>query len=283
MKKTLICSLIVILGAMAWGFVYIWRSPKYYSLASECLPDGRILTMQEYGKVIDTHERPYIVRTANAIIFGAEHSRDPEAPFLAHIVTEWDQIKPTVALVEGRLGFLIPWFMNPVSEFGEGGMVADLARGDGAVIYTWDMPKSDLILELVKQIEPEKVALHQILTPYFSNFRFGRPDDPDAFIGGYLERGWYPGLDGAVQSVEDIDRIWRRDFADSPDWRETSDQYGLPGYLTEISDAANLIRNRHLVCVINELTSQGERVFVICGLSHAVCIEPLLEQQYSGG
>jgi hypothetical protein len=276
LKKTLIIALFVILGAMTWGFIYIWRSPKYYTLTNECPRDDSILSMAEYGKLVDTHERPFTVAADNVIVFGSEHSRDPNAPFLDLVTTDWAKLKPTVALVEGRLGFFVPGLMNPVEQFGEGGMVADLARGDGAQIYTWDMPHSDLILELVKRFDPEKVAIHQILTPYFSNYRFGPPDHPEAFVSGYLERGWYPGLNGVVQSVADIDRIWQRDFPDQPDWRETSDQYGLPGYLAEISDAANLIRNEHLLCVINELTARGERVFVICGLSHAVCIEPAI-------
>ena len=44
-------------------------------------------------------------------------------------------------------------------------------------------------------------------------------------------------------------------------------------YLSEIADDSNHTRNQHLVCVIKQLLKQGERVFVICGSSHAVCIE----------
>jgi hypothetical protein len=36
-----------------------------------------------------------------------------------------------VALVEGRLGFLLPGFMDPVAAYGETGAVAALARADG--------------------------------------------------------------------------------------------------------------------------------------------------------
>jgi hypothetical protein len=58
--------------------------------------------------------------------------------------------------------------------------------------------------------------------------------------------------------------------------RKTSDEYGLPGYLSTMADRANMIRNQHLLCVIDELRARGERVFVVCGLSHAVCLDPAL-------
>lgn len=73
--------------------------------------------------------------------------------------------------------------------------------------------------------------------------------------------------------MEDIDRIWKRDFSNENDWRDISDPWSLPGYLAEISDHPNCIRNQHLVCSINLLLNQAEKVLVICGSSHVVCIE----------
>ena len=275
-KRIAISVTIVLLALMTWGWFNIWRSPAYYQSEGACLENENVLTMAEYGDVMDEHTRPYVVRTADVTVFGAEHTRDPEDVQIESIKSEWKRSRPTTALVEGRLGFLIPYVMNPVEEFGESGLVAALSRSDGVGLYSWELPKSDLILRLVETYTPEQVALSQVLTPYFSSYRFGPPENPDQFAGQFLSRARYPGLDNAISSVADIDSIWRRDFANVPDWRETSDQYGLPGYLADIGATANLIRNRHLLCTINDLRSQGERVFVICGLSHAVCIEPAL-------
>jgi hypothetical protein len=261
---------------MIWGWFNIWRSPKYFPYTQNCPENENVLTMDEYGAYIDTHQRPYIVIKNNLVLFGAEHTKDPDDKQIKLIAESFKSLKPTTVLVEGRLGFLFPYLMNPVKEFGESGYAAKLAKSEGAQIYSWEIPKSDLILELVKLYPKEQVALSQILSPYFSNLRFGKPDDPNQYVVQFLNRASYPGLDNCIQSVEDIDNIWKRDFAESADWRETSDQYGLPGYLSEIASSANLIRNRYLLCAVNELTASGERVFVICGSSHAVCVEPAL-------
>jgi len=273
-KRAIIFFLLLFVTCATWGWFSIWRSPKHFTLTQECPDNQSILTMPQYGALVDTHARPFVVTSPELTVFGAEHTRDPNDSQIEHIQTEWERLEPTVALVEGRLGFLIPYAMNPVERFGESGAVAALAKSDGADLYSWELPRSDLITELLKSFTAEQVALHQILTPYFSGYRFGPPKDPVEFVESFIHRAQYPGLDNCITSIEDIDRIWVRDFADDKDWPEVSDQFGLPGYLAQISDEANLIRNRHLVCAIEELLTHGERVLVICGSSHAVCIEP---------
>jgi hypothetical protein len=59
--------------------------------------------------------------------------------------------------------------------------------------------------------------------------------------------------------------------------------YGLPGDLQRIADDANLLRNAHVLCIIRELRSQQERVFVICGSSHAVCLQSALADEVDTG
>ncbi len=280
--RTLIRVVLIFIGTFivvaGWGWFNIWRSPKFASDAltlTACQENPAILSMEQYGAV-GSHARPYVVERPDLVLFGAEHTKDPDDPQIARIESAWAQLDPTVALVEGRLGFLIPYVMNPVPTFGESGYVAKLARSDGAAIYSWELPKSELILELVKVYPPEQVALSQVLSPYFSNYRFGKPDDPEAFVAQFLNRAHYPGLENTIGSIDDIDQIWQQDFADVADWRETSDQWGLPGYLGEIAASANMIRNQHLACVIDGLVANGERVFVIAGSSHAVCLDPAL-------
>jgi hypothetical protein len=83
-------------------------------------------------------------------------------------------------------------------------------------------------------------------------------------------------VDGTVESVADIDGLWKRDVASQPDWRDVSDEQPLPGYLSEIADDANDARNRYLLRVTHALSARGERVFVIAGSSHAVSLEPAM-------
>jgi hypothetical protein len=82
------------------------------------------------------------------------------------------------------------------------------------------------------------------------------------------------GLEDSIKTVADVDRAWKKYFPAGPDWREVSDEYELPGYLATLMATSNDIRNRQLVAAVKELTKKGERVFVVCGSSHAYCVAP---------
>ena len=123
----------------------------------------------------------------------------------------------------------------------------------------------------------EQVALFYVLRPYFSNLRFGRPANPEKFVEEFRsKRTRYPGLEGTLPSIAAIDSMWARDFAGLPDWRETSDEYGLPGYLRQLSDRSNALRDEHLAAVLLDLVHRGERVFAVSGSSHAVKLDRAL-------
>jgi hypothetical protein len=131
-KRRLLLAVLAILLLMAWGWFNIWRSPPYVLLSQPCSRDDTILTMQEYGEVVSTHARPYVLIGDSLVVFGAEHTRDPDDPQIDRIRRFWDRLQPTVALVEGRLDFFIPYAMDPVEKLGESGYVAWLAKADGA-------------------------------------------------------------------------------------------------------------------------------------------------------
>lgn len=257
------------------GTIYLiaWKSPRYYRLSHTTMVRDSITPFGNYP-LIAGHPRPYILEGKSFVIFGAEHTRNPQHPEIAHIEDRWRQLKPTVALVEGRLGFLFPGLMNPVSTLGEGGKVSRLAKKDGIPLYNWDLSKEDLAMRLLEKFSPEQIALAQILHPYFSQLRFGKPASPDNFVKEYLHRASYVQQTQNFQSVEDIDRSWKRYFPVEPDWRNTSDERVLPGYLADMMNITNDLRNRHLVATVKELTARQERVFLLCGSSHAACVAP---------
>lgn len=265
-----VLSAVAVAGVLALlTFAYFWRSPAYYdgpAVLSGGVED-RVVGQSEYS---DDHDRPFYFRAGNVVVFGAEHTKNPDDPQIALIDELWDQIDPTVALVEGRLGFLAPGFMDPVERYGESGHVLALAKEHDADAYTWEMAEEELVAALAERHPRERVGLFMVLRPYFSNLRHGRPDDPEAFVEGFLGRAEYPSVAGPIADQADIDRIWDRDFPAGPDWRDVSDEHRLPGYLQEISDSSNDLRNRYLVRAAVDLAAQGERVFVIVGSSHAV-------------
>ncbi|MDX1478486.1 MAG: hypothetical protein R3301_12320 [Saprospiraceae bacterium] len=277
-KRFILIGLAVLVALIVWGYLNIWRSPPHYLDETRCAP-FEILPMARYHAHVDTHARPFVIQTERVLVYGSEHTRDPADKQLQDLEERFEAFAPTVVLVEGRLGFLTPHVMNPVQRFGEMGKAAALARRYGLPLYSWDPPKSLLLDQLIQEFTGEQLALKEILTPYFSNLRFGRPASPEAFIEDYLDRaGWF-GLEDSIRSVADIDRLWQRDFPELPDWRDTSDQWGLPGYLNTIGQRANDVRNQHLMCCLSSLHDAGERVLAVAGSSHAVCINDALNRR----
>lgn len=271
MRKWLPRLVFVSILTLAIIYLVAWKSPKYYIPQTVFNPSDSIILFEQYT---GGHERPFIVKSNNAVIFGATHTRNPKDVQIAQMENLWSDFKPTFALVEGRLGFLLPPFMDPVRELGEGGMLKALAHRDGVSIKNWDLSKERLSDSLQHYFTREQIALQQILNPYFVNLRFGKSAAPEEAISRYLKRAAYVGLDDSIRTTQDVDRLWKKYFPTGPDWRETSDEYALPGYLSRMMAISNDIRNRQLVTAVKELLRKGERVFVVCGSSHAYCIAP---------
>ena len=263
-----------ILAALC-GSVYLfaWKSPPYFVVSTQYDPQDSFIHFKEYHKYID-HARPFIIEKKNLIIFGSTHTRDPLHPEMKIIEEKWQQLKPTIALAEGRLGFLLPGFMDPVKNLGEGGKLKRLASKSRIKIYNWDLSKETLAAQLRQKFSDEQIALAQILNPYFSTVRFGKPSSPESFIKDYLKRAGYVGQKKNFTSVTDVDRVWKKYFLNEKDWRETSDESELPGYLNEMLIVNNDLRNQQLIAAAKELLNKGERVFILCGSSHAFCVSP---------
>ncbi|MBF8295517.1 MAG: hypothetical protein HW389_2062 [Bacteroidetes bacterium] len=264
----------------------IWRSPSYYiSYGTINLPSP-ILTMEEYNLVIETHPRPYLVRIKNdrgsVLLFGAEHTKKSDDPQVVQIRSEWSAFKPTVALVEGRLGFLFRWFSDPVEQYGESGGVLDLAKKDGIPVFSWEPPMEKEVEWMLQKYPARRVALLYVLRPYVSNLRHGKPENPDSYVEEYREkRTQYNGLEGTLPSMQAIDSIWRADFSAFKDWRETSDEYGWPGYLGDLASSSNAFRDEHFARVIIDLVNKGHSVFAVSGSSHAVKLDAALQAALS--
>lgn len=279
--KTTLWLISAAIALLATIYLVAWKSPAYYPPTTCTDTDPRIIPFSRYDSISD-HPRPLILQNANVVVFGATHTRDPLHPEIAEIEFTWEKLNPTIALVEGRLDFLLPVIMDPVKNLGEGGKVKQLAMKSDVPLYNWDLSKEELAKQLKRSFTAEQIALAQILNPYFSNLRFGKPASPENFISEYLHRASFVGLEKKFTSADDVDREWKLQFPTGPDWRDVSDEYGLPGYLANYMSATNDIRNNHLVCTIQQLVAKGERVYVICGSSHAACIEAAIKLKVKG-
>jgi hypothetical protein len=239
------------------------------------------MTEAGYDAVIETHARPYILDIPSGggelLIYGAEHTRDPSDPQIQDIRERWAEFHPSVALVEGRMGFLPPFGVDPVERFGESGAVYALARAAQVPLYTWELPLEREISAGLELQSRERVALFFVLRPYFGQVRFGRPSDPESSVeSSRKKRTRWPGLEDSLADVAAIDALWKQDFPALPDWRDTSDRERLPGYLGDIAARLNARRDEHFARTLIDLVGRGQRVFAVAGSSHPVRLEPAL-------
>ena len=262
----------------------IWRSPAYYSLKTQRNIEQPVMSMEEYGRS-GGHVRPYIYRLkgdkGEVYVLGIDHTVDPEDRQIDSVEKAWEEFQPDVLLVEGRLGFLLGGLQDPVKNYGEGGKAVSLAKRDEVEFYTWEPQKQDEVNMMLQRFPAKKVAMFYSLRPYLSNFRFGKPEDPDATLKDYIEsRTDYNGIRGEITSVAEIDSIWTADFPKEKDWRDSTDEYGWPeGYLADMAAYSNELRNIHMINAILDLMNQGKKVFITMGSSHAYRIENTLKEE----
>ena len=277
----------IFLGLLALAFAsllyldVIWKSPSHYKVKDPLVLQATIVDMNDYDP---RHRRPYIYSLASGsggklYILGIEHTKDPKDPQVDSILRIWEQARPTVALIEGRLGFLFTWFQDPVRQYGESGLVAQLAKEKDIPLYTWEPSKEDEIELLLQHFSAEQLALFYSFRPYFSNMRHGKPDRPEEQLQSYLEsRTDYAHIRGIYSSWQELDSVWQIHFPQI-EWRDYSDEYGWPeGFLSEIANQSNLVRDHHMVQSALELVHRGETVFINMGSSHAPRIEMALKR-----
>ncbi len=278
-----------IIGA-AYGFSILTIPAPTYSVDQPIDISVPVMSMDDYSSIVDAHRRPYVLdyavadsdsKSAGALhCFGiSNHVNDPTDPDINAIRGAFESFNPTVALIEGRTFVYFGGFDRTTKRFGESGAVYVLAKQAGIPIYSLELSLDDEVAGVLTRFTAEQTSLQYILRPYFGQRRHGPMDDPDTFVEHYIaDRGTLPGLNGVIESVADIDAIWKRDFADSLDWRDCDDQNGWPGYLNDVAAYGNTVRNDHWLQVIADLViNKKERVFMTCGCSHAVRLEATLD------
>ncbi|HEX8561382.1 MAG TPA: hypothetical protein VF676_00255 [Flavobacterium sp.] len=280
----------IITGVAIAGFItllycgIIWRSPAYYTLGQHHSFAVPIMDMAAYD-TLGNHPRPYIFEVGHgdgiAYILGIEHTKDENNGQINIIRATWETVNPEVAFVEGRLGFLFSGLQDPVEKYGEGGATVSLAKRDRIPYFTWEPRREDEVKMVLQKFSPKQAAAFYALRPYLSNFRFAKPEDPDAAMLEFIHsRTDVDRIRNTITSVAQIDSLWQTDFPGEKDWRDSSDQYGWPkGWLSDIASYSNNVRDIHLCNAIIEEVGKGKTVFVTMGSSHAFRIEKTLRHE----
>ncbi len=285
MKKVFITLLsLIILFILLMYFNIIWKSPSYYKVSNYVTLQEPIMNMKDYESIWETHRRPYIysIESKNggrATIVGVEHTNDPKHSQFDTINRLWNDIKPNVALVEGRMGFMFTWFMDPIEKYGESGLVSSLAKKDNVELYTWEPTRDDEIPILLKKQSADKIAVFYSFRAFFSNQRNGKYQNPEGKLQEYLEdRTDYDKIRNIYTSWKQLDSVWNKDFPNL-NWREYSTGNGWPdGYLHDLWNGSNLARDEQLIQIILEEVNKGNNVFATVGVSHAPRIEKTLKK-----
>jgi len=234
------------------------------------------------GPVFRLHLVPGDGVTGELLYFGTRHTRDPGAPQVAQLRAEWDAFKPTVALVESRLGTYFGGFEGGVRQFGEPGAVYWLGREDGVPVYSIEPEYEDEIAALTARFDPRDVLLRSAMSVYGSELRAGMVTDPDSHFKHLLrKRARAAQLQGLFATTADIDAYWSERYASLPDWRTAPEwPEGSPAH--DMFFVSNLVRDEHAARLIVDLVRKGERVFAISGMSHTVKQEPAIRALLPG-
>lgn len=238
----------------------------------------RLRNSAEHDAARASRGEPYLleIQTERAalVYYGASHDDARDRSQVADITQRWANFNPTIALCEGRA---TGYFVGPVcSRFGglpEPRLVHLLAGRDGVEVFSLEPPYVDEVHALLASWTPEQVALYFILRVYWAEAG-GRADDS---LAEHLRRKRtdVPGLEKSLGSLADIDRVWRHDFPDQPDWRTlTSDPEGT--YLNSIGDDSRRVRGEHMARLLIDLVNRGERVFAVVGSGHVIRQEWIL-------
>lgn len=285
MKRAILIVFVFLALLVLIVFSVAWRSPSSFDALIHSDEAYPLMSWDDYAKIAYEVEPPVILDVGSlnsgaALFLGMTHSSDPEHPQFETIRQEYRKFEPTIALIEGRMGFFIPGLMNPIESFGESGLLAALAKEEKIPVYSWELSKADEIEALRVTHSQEQVALFIILRPYTSQSSERRLEGGDAFAQKYIsERGQRAGLDSVIASIADMDRIWGRDFPEEDDWRELRFSTAMPSYLGELFEQANNVRDYHLLDTVHRLTEEGHRVIVTAGWSHVVRIAPVYTEE----
>jgi len=288
MKRSIQLSVLLLVTALLLiQCNVLWLPPKKYHPVNRVTLAPPVMTLEEYTSsgLISRHPRPYVytIESRNTrgavLVFGAEHTFDPNHKQFPAMKENWDRFNPTTALVEGNLDLILAWFFNPVKASGEGGYTQELAKSKGIKIYSWEPGIEAEMDAILEKYDPFHVAVFYCLRPYQNRWdQFSKAGQDSKMAHLIADRAQYKTLRGTLTSVEQVDSLWKADFPSLPSWRSYKHPAnGWPdGMLKQIAEETNMVRDVNMCRAIIELVNKGERVFISMGASHAPRIEGTL-------
>jgi len=285
-KGGIVRIILIVIALFMFQCNVIWLPPENYQPKKQITLEPPVMTLNEYtvSGLIDTHARPYVFTVENkstkgaVLVFGAEHSFDPDHKQFPVMKENWDQFNPTVALVEGSLDLILTWFFDPIKASGEGGYTQTMARSKGIELYSWEVGRDAEVDHVLKHYDPKHVAFFYAIRSHHNKWGQFSKTDQDRIIENEMSRS--AKYRGAITSVTQVDSLWQAAYPAEASWRSYKHpRNGWPkGILEEIAEATNSVRDENMCRSIIELVGKGERVFISMGSSHAPRIERTLKE-----
>jgi hypothetical protein len=188
------------------------------------------------------------------------------------IITAWEEFGPTLALLEGRLGYGLGGLGPGISRFGEPGLVYVLANRDEVDVYSIEPDELDHAHALAEATDPRAAAAMLVMRYVWSNSQ--RPYSA-ANLEEAIGKRAVGVLDGVFADAEAFDAFWNERWAvELGDWRELDSEPIIPRRgRTELETVWALdteLRDVHMTRVLVEQVRAGKRVFAVIGRSHVV-------------
>jgi hypothetical protein len=246
--------------------------------------DAPVMTYAEYNDL--EHAQPYVLEIdagAGALLyFGSSHTTNPADAQIDSIRRLWNAFRPTLALAEARKSGRRS-VDGAIRTFGESAAPVFLAKEAGIPVYTLEPPLELEIATMLREWSRERLLIFYVLRSYTARAVARRSDGQAREL--IRDRGKWPGLEGTMRSVADMDSIWRREMPDGPDWRTLPWESTWPNrndtWLNALSAGLNRVRDQYMLAVIADLVRKGERVFAVVGSSHVVMQETALREKLS--
>lgn len=273
------------LGLIVWGWGW-WAPPVYTPASPVTIAGARLDSRGHDARYAQLDQGGYVLHITSAkeppakgelLFFGALHSKDPNHPQIHTLRRVWEEFKPTVALVEGRMGFFVGTASQGIGVFGEGAAVYSLAEDAGIPLYTLEPPLEVEIAALEECGDRTQAAMFRVLSGYLSARRGGPVSDFK--IKRLLTRRAGP-LTDTFPTIAAFDAYFAAQFPSQPAWRDLPEDAMWPGdsdtLLHRMATRSNLARDEHFVRTMLDLVNRGERVLAIAGRSHTIMLEPVL-------
>ena len=218
------------------------------------------------------------------VFIGTRHTFDPANPQIEGIERLFQKFKPTLVLTEGGIWPVAPTKIQAIKRYGELGFTRYLAANANVKSQSADATSIEDYNAVLKQYSPSETKLYFALryVPQWAKQETGLSMDENMtkFLGSAEFTQAFP-ADAPPRNIKELELLCAKIIPNLKDWRsiqfDLSFDGGKSNTLIEIDRVANTFRNAHIEKKIIEGLKQGDRVFVITGVTHLGKILPSLQ------